>query len=27
MVNHTQLTAGLVYSFNPRKLVRRLWDR
>ena len=27
MVNHTQLTAGLVYSFSPRKLVRRLWDR
>jgi hypothetical protein len=27
MVNHTQLTAGLVYSFNPRILVRRLWDR
>jgi len=27
MVNHTQLTAGLVYSFRPRILVRRLWDR
>jgi hypothetical protein len=27
MVNHTQLTAGLVYSFRPRILVRRLWNR
>jgi hypothetical protein len=27
MVNHTQLTAGLVYSFHPRILVRRLWNR
>ena len=27
MVNHTQLTGGLVYSFRPRILVRRLWNR
>ena len=27
MVNHKQLTAGLVYSFRPRILVRRLWNR
>ena len=27
MVNHTQLTAGIVYSFRPRILVRRLWDK
>ena len=26
MVNHTQLTAGLVYSFRPRILLRRLWN-
>ena len=27
MVNHTQLTGGLVYSFRPRILVRRLWNK
>jgi hypothetical protein len=27
MVNHKQLTGGLVYSFRPRILVRRLWNR
>ena len=27
MVSHTQLTAGLVYSFRSRILVRRLWNR
>ena len=27
MVNHKQLTAGLVYSFRPRILVRRIWNR
>ncbi len=27
MISHTQLTAGLVYSLNPRPLVRRIWDR
>ena len=27
MVNHQQLTVGLVYSFRARVLVRRVWDR
>ncbi|MDG1697619.1 MAG: hypothetical protein P8L21_05610 [Polaribacter sp.] len=27
MVNHIQLTVGLVYRFRPRIYVRRLWDR
>ena len=26
MRSHTQLSAGLVYSFSPRVLVYRLWD-
>lgn len=25
MISHTQMTAGLVYSFTPRRLIRRLW--